>query len=355
MFLFTNSPASAEPARDKPLADVLRGAANDTGVSFDYLVKTAKRESNLDPMAKARTSSASGLFQFLDQTWLSTVRIEGAKFGLGEEAQQITQSSSGRLSVPDADSRKKIMALRNDPVVSSKLAAAFTLRNQSQLADNLGRSPSEGELYIAHFLGASGATDLIRLASEQPDASAASSFPDAAGANRPIFYDKSGKAKSVLEVYSSLVSQYSADTPAVGSTQPVASSDVAVSPSDNAYRAKEGGKPLFGLFRGKDTGPVAQPIQNAWRNMGRNSFGTGGKQLASLNTGGFFPTSAESSQSNPVSEANVSSQIQPAANLPLVNVPLPPEKPADLASVPPRKQRAIHAPLDLLSFIRQRV
>ena len=51
----------------------IRQAASETGTDFDYLWRTAKRESGLDPSARASTSSATGLFQFTNQTWLSMV------------------------------------------------------------------------------------------------------------------------------------------------------------------------------------------------------------------------------------------------------------------------------------------
>jgi hypothetical protein len=52
-----------------PLASLgpIRDAARATSASFDYLLKTTLRELNLNPGAKAPTSSATGLFQFIDQ------------------------------------------------------------------------------------------------------------------------------------------------------------------------------------------------------------------------------------------------------------------------------------------------
>ena len=58
-------------------------ASQRTGVDFSYLLAQARIESGLDPQAEARTSSASGLFQFIDQTWLSTLDRHGAALGLG--------------------------------------------------------------------------------------------------------------------------------------------------------------------------------------------------------------------------------------------------------------------------------
>ena len=369
MFLFTGSSSATSPTptkeqrSDAPLTDAMRGAAEQTGISFDYLMKTATRESNLDPAAKARNSSATGLFQFLDQTWLQTIKTEGPKFGLQTEADQIVQTSGGQFSVPDASARQRILSLRSDPQVSAKIAGAFTARNQSVLADNLGRSPSEGELYIAHFLGASGASDLIRLASQSPDAAAASSFPDAASANRSIFYEKSGRARSAAEVYSNLVSGHRTDSApaaqdAAAATAPADTSVATNDPSNGAYRAREASKPLFGLFRGSDTGPVAQPILNAWTGLARNTQnartqGAAGAQVASLSTSSFFPrdNGADIVATEPRSAPAKTGAVDGG----LANVPLPPEKPASLKSPSGRKQSGVGAPLNLLSFIRQRV
>ncbi|MDN3719678.1 transglycosylase SLT domain-containing protein [Roseibium salinum] len=59
-----------------------QSASSSTGTSFDYLVKTAARESAFNPTAKARTSSATGLFQFIESTWLETMKEAGPRHGL---------------------------------------------------------------------------------------------------------------------------------------------------------------------------------------------------------------------------------------------------------------------------------
>lgn len=343
MFLFTNMPvSSASPKdvsiKDAPLSKAIRSASADTGVSFDYLMKTAKRESNLNSSAKAKTSSASGLYQFLDQTWLSTVKAEGARFGLEAEASQIVQGKNGRLNVPDASARTKILELRNDPVVSSRLAAAFTQQNHAQLSKNLGRVPSQGELYIAHFLGAAGAGELIRLAVQSPDESAAASFSDAASANKALFYGKSGEIKTIAEVYSALVAKHDEGA---GFADGSGGADNLQDLQNTMYQAKSSAKPILGLFQGSETGPVSKPIQNAWGNMGRNSFSSGERQLTNLPSSSFFPASS----GDVVQDAQV--------KLPL-DMPMPPEKPADLVSKDLLNQKKQKLPLNLLSFIRQR-
>jgi hypothetical protein len=188
----------------------IRQAALRTGADFHYLLATARVESNLNPNAKASSSTAGGLFQFLDQTWLSTLKHAGPALGYGRFADAISIDSSGRFEVADPFLRRQILDLRNDPSANALMAGAFTRWNGEWLAAKLGRPPSEGELYLAHFLGAGGAQKLITLAASSPQASAADLFPRAAGANRAIFYDKQGEPRSVAQVYALVVGRYGA-------------------------------------------------------------------------------------------------------------------------------------------------
>src|ERR1700682_3564444 len=135
----------------------IRDAARVTGAGFEYLLNTAVRESNLDPNAKSPNSSATGLFQFLDQTWLATLIASGPNLGYGKYADAITQDPSGRYTVSDPATRREIMALRKDPSANATMAGAFSNTNTQVLTERLGRKPTDGELYIAHFLGAAGA------------------------------------------------------------------------------------------------------------------------------------------------------------------------------------------------------
>ena len=186
----------------------IRDAARVTGAGFEYLLNTALRESNLNPSAKAKTSSATGLFQFIDQTWLGTMKQSGAPLGYGKYADAISKTSSGRYVVNNPAMRNEIFALRKDPTANSLMAGAFANSNAKVLTDRLGRKPSDGELYMAHFLGASGAARFIRAVEANPNAKAASLFPRAAHANSSIFYDKSGAARSLKQVYAGLVSRH---------------------------------------------------------------------------------------------------------------------------------------------------
>ena len=205
------NPAHANAAPQ--ITGAIRQAAQSTGISFEYLLTTAKIESNLNPSAQASTSSAKGLYQFIDQTWLGTMKQDGAALGLGRYADAITRAQDGHYEVADPAMRAAILRLRTDPQASAMLAGALTRNNASLVGANIGRQPTNGELYIAHFLGADGAGKLINGAASRPQASAAAMFPHAAAANHNIFYDNHGRARSVGEVYGKLTSlfDFSAD------------------------------------------------------------------------------------------------------------------------------------------------
>src|SRR5712675_3021460 len=90
--------AGVDPSRAK-IAGSIKQAASTTGASFEYLLTTAKMESDFNPTAGAATSSAHGLFQFIDQTWLGTVKEAGSQHGYGNYADAISKSPSGSYSV----------------------------------------------------------------------------------------------------------------------------------------------------------------------------------------------------------------------------------------------------------------
>jgi hypothetical protein len=201
--------AGVDPSRAR-IAGAIKQAASTSGTSFEYLLATAKMESDFNPTAGANTSSAHGLFQFIDQTWLGTIKEAGAQFGYGNYADAITRSSDGDYSVSDPTARREIMKLRDDPAAASAMAAVLTQSNSFKLTGMIGRRPTDGELYMAHFMGVGGAAKLITNAEDNPQASGARLFPNAAAANRSIFYDRTGRARSVSEVYSVLTQRFAA-------------------------------------------------------------------------------------------------------------------------------------------------
>jgi len=180
----------------------IRRASNATGVDADFLVRTARRESAMNPSARARTSSAAGLFQFIEQTWLGTVKAHGAKHGYGQYADLIYRGGDGRWRV-EGSARNIVLDLRFDPQAASTMAAELTASNAAYLRGRSGREPGAGDLYAAHFLGPAGAAKLMDAMDRQPGGSAPALFPEAAAANRSIFY-RDGRPATVAEVHANL-------------------------------------------------------------------------------------------------------------------------------------------------------
>ena len=172
-------------------------ASSATGIDFDYLLGQAKVESGLNAAARAGTSSASGLYQFIESSWLAVVKKHGAEHGLGWAADAIGPGNR----VADAGTRQAILALRNDPAAASLMAAEHASDNKDAIEGSLGRAATGTDLYMAHFLGLGGATKFLSAMKADPDASAAALFPSAARANRGVFYDNAGHARSVAQVY----------------------------------------------------------------------------------------------------------------------------------------------------------
>ncbi len=264
----------------------IRNAAQATGADFQYLLATAQVESGLDPRATVASSSAKGLFQFIDQTWLTTMKQAGPALGYGRYADAIVKTASGAYTVPDPAMRRQILSLRDDPTVNAAMAGAFTQQNAAQLIQTIGRPPSEGELYVAHFLGAGGAGQLINSASQTPNAPAASAFPQAARSNHAIFYDRQGQARSLSDVYHLLIARYdvaraapsgavgmgdapvpplgiaSAAVPPSQQGQPAAALAVAMAPSTAPQADPR--PPFHSLFSDGSRAPVSQFVRDLW-------------------------------------------------------------------------------------------
>lgn len=185
--------------RRRDLQAAIGDAAATTGVDAAFLIRTAALESGLNPYARAPTSTGRGLFQFVDQTWLQSVARWGGRYGHGAEAGQIQFDARGHAYVVDTAAQRKILDLRYEPALAAHLAAEMAADNAASLHAMLGRSPSAGELYAAHLLGAAGAVRLIRAAYVRPAYPASSLLPEAAAANHRLFY-RAGTPLSVSEL-----------------------------------------------------------------------------------------------------------------------------------------------------------
>src|SRR5512142_2300743 len=179
----------------------IRSASSATGVDFKFLVAQASLESGFQSEAKAKRSSAAGLFQFTSQTWLNMIRDHGAKYGQADLASQIETQANGKLGVLDKATEKQILDLRKDVTLSAQMAAELTKTNSAQLQKALGRKPSAADLHLSMLLGASGAVRFLKAHQSDGTASAAELVPAAARQNPTIFYDSGHTPKTVAAVY----------------------------------------------------------------------------------------------------------------------------------------------------------
>ena len=159
------------------LKDTITTAANMVGVNPDLMATISAIESGFKSTVKAATSSATGLNQFITSTWDTMVDKFGSKYGIPK-------------GTPPTD-----------PRANALLGAEFTKGNLEALKGVVDRPLTATDAYLAHFLGAGGAKQLLKAS---PDAIAANIMPAAARANKSIFYDSNGSPKTVSGVYAEI-------------------------------------------------------------------------------------------------------------------------------------------------------
>lgn len=189
--------SAAEQGIPSNVTAAVRYASGKAGVDFSYLLAKAAAESGFQADAKSPTSSATGLFQFVEETWFDMIQQHGAKYGLVHYADSLKEGTA------DPEMKERILALRENPRLSALMAAEYTRANQSVLNREVGGEIGDTELYMAHFLGAGGAARFLNAMAENPDRQASEILPHAARANRSIFYDR-GQPKSLAAVYEDL-------------------------------------------------------------------------------------------------------------------------------------------------------
>lgn len=179
------------------LVDKIVQAAKATQVDPVLLMAIADKESAFRTEVQAQTSSATGLYQFIERTWLGVVREFGSRYGLESEARALANNEVGGAE------RTRILDLRRDAYLSAALAAEMLKRDALRLQRRIGRPLTGGEVYLIHFLGPDGAERMLDQISKRPDAAAAELLPAPAAANKTIFYGsgaEGGRSLSVSEV-----------------------------------------------------------------------------------------------------------------------------------------------------------
>ena len=193
--LENNALAALSARAPQGIVSAIKTASAKTGVSFSYLMEKAAAESNFNATAKAKTSSATGLFQFIESTWMDMVNRHGAKYGINTD-----------------QSKANLLNLRKNPQIASLMAGEFAQSNKAHLQQTIGGKIGNTELYFAHFMGAGGASAFLSQFKKNPLSIGADLFPKEARANKNVFYDsKTGAPKTLGQIYDFFDKKFSSD------------------------------------------------------------------------------------------------------------------------------------------------
>lgn len=129
-------------------------------------------ESNWNPYAKNPRSSAAGLGQFLESTWMDKDLRKRAGFDkIDDKAWAALRS--GKAGVP----------------AQVAMTEAYAQRNTEQWEKRFGGVPDQGQLYGMHFLDAQPFMYLTELAAANPNTDVSKTFSKQAAANPEIFFN----------------------------------------------------------------------------------------------------------------------------------------------------------------------
>lgn len=172
------------------LADDIYEAALRTGWDIDYLFVTSSQESSNRPWARPDCSDCTtlGPFQFIQQTWLNSLKNNGAKYGYSNLADAIYKSGRYYRVKGDAAFKQYVLDMRKDTRLSALMAAELAHSNHQSLVASLGHGVGKTEVYLAHFFGSTDAVRFIKAYRENPEFNAAEKFPTAAEQNLKLFY-----------------------------------------------------------------------------------------------------------------------------------------------------------------------
>jgi hypothetical protein len=187
----------------------LEHAAHATGLNGGVLQRIAERESRLNPAARSRSSSATGLMQFTRDTWLEAVRDFGPRHGLASEAAALTTDRDGRIEARDPRTLRRILLLRENARYSAVLAAERLRAARPGLEQTLGREATPTDLYLVHLLGSTGARRFLAALRETPQRSSLTVLGEPARANPGVF-ERQGASLPVVRAYAELGQMFEA-------------------------------------------------------------------------------------------------------------------------------------------------
>ncbi|WP_176849556.1 transglycosylase SLT domain-containing protein [Belnapia rosea] len=201
------APAARAVAEGEPspsVAAALAAATRSTGTDPVLLRAIAWQESRFSHRAGNRQSTARGLMQFTEATWLEVVRDFGPRHGMAREAALLsTNPRTGAITTRHPRDLRAILARRFDPRLSAIMAAERLAAEQAGLQAMLGRPAGPAELYVTHLLGPAGARRFLAELNRAPARPALEAVgSDSIAANRGVFFERgTGRMLSLAEVH----------------------------------------------------------------------------------------------------------------------------------------------------------
>jgi hypothetical protein len=176
--LTSNPPVeNSEVPTAAPAAPAPAARASEETPTDNYLGTVAELESGNNPNARASTSSASGTYQITDKTWEDSVSQMGKDWSISD---------------------------KNDTAKQEEVVTYLYEQQREALESELGRKPTEQEMYMAHFLGQSDAIKLLTEAEKNPQTSASELLPSAATSNPAIFSEEA----SAIDIVDTLSNKF---------------------------------------------------------------------------------------------------------------------------------------------------
>ena len=194
--------------KDPAIIGALYKASIATGVDFELLLLKAIMESDLGRLTAAAHSTARGVFQYIEPTWLILISRHGAALGYPQyqEAVKISRKTGNPyLNKRDEFLRSEILALRHDPETAATMKAMQVLEETEVIRGfKKKKEVTATDHYIAHMLGLHLAKVFYDLMDKgSPLAVAKLNKPEmreAAMLNKQFFYEK-GRALPATEAY----------------------------------------------------------------------------------------------------------------------------------------------------------
>ena len=127
------------------------------------------------PITASLSEPLEGPFRFGENTWLHALHQDPqAAETIGA---RVFVTSGGRYYLPAPGDRPRVVAARSNDELAERVAYRAAVRNALVLRAVFKRSPTAGDLYVAHVFGAPAAIDLIHAVSDAPDAALSSRLP----------------------------------------------------------------------------------------------------------------------------------------------------------------------------------